>query len=411
MQMLIRNAKLRDRNDLLDIAIDGGYIQAIGKNVAETAETVIDVRGALVTPSLIDPHIHLDKVNVFDSVRKNESGTLREAIEILWDAKRNYTDDDILVRSEDVVLKALKNGTLNMRTHIDVDTIGGLKPLSGVVKLQQKFKGIVDIDLIAFPQEGIVKDPGCDKLMAEAMENGCTIVGGMPANENCPADSLAHVKYCFDLAEKYDADVDMHVDETDDPFYRTLEMVADETIKRGWEGRVTAGHTCALAAYDDHYAAYVIEKVARARMNIITNPVTNLMLQGRLDKQPIRRGITRVKELLEAGVNVSFGQDCVKDTFYPYGSGDMLQVANVTAHAAQMSLPPEIEKLYDMITVDAARILRLKDYGLREGCRANLVVINAKDARDAIRLEPERLYVIREGKILVKTTVDTQYYI
>ena len=188
-------------------------------------------------------------------------------------------------------------------------------------------------------------------------------------------------------------------------------MVADETIKRGWEGRVTAGHTCALAAYDDHYAAYVIEKVARAKMNIITNPVTNLMLQGRLDKQPIRRGITRVKELLEAGVNVSFGQDCVKDTFYPYGSGDMLQVANVTAHAAQMSLPPEIEKLYDMITVDAAKILRLKDYGLKEGCRANLVVINAKDARDAIRLEPERLYVIREGKILAKTTVDTQYYI
>lgn len=411
MQMLIQNAKLRDRNDLVDIAIDGGYIKAIGKNVAETAETVVDVKGALVTPSLIDPHIHLDKVNVFDSVRKNESGTLREAIEILWDAKRNYTDDDILVRSEDVVLKALKNGTLNMRTHIDVDTIGGLKPLSGVVKLQQKFKGIVDIDLIAFPQEGIVKDPGCDKLMAEAMENGCTIVGGMPANENCPADSLAHVKYCFDLAEKYDADVDMHVDETDDPFYRTLEMVADETIKRGWEGRVTAGHTCALAAYDDHYAAYVIEKVARAKMNIITNPVTNLMLQGRLDKQPIRRGITRVKELLEAGVNVSFGQDCVKDTFYPYGSGDMLQVANVTAHAAQMSLPPEIEKLYDMITVDAAKILRLKDYGLKEGCRANLVVINAKDARDAIRLEPERLYVIREGKTLAKTTVDTQYYI
>lgn len=411
MQMLIQNAKLRDRNDLVDIAIDGGYIKAIGKNVAETAETVVDVKGALVTPSLIDPHIHLDKVNVFDSVRKNESGTLREAIEILWDAKRNYTDDDILVRSEDVVLKALKNGTLNMRTHIDVDTIGGLKPLSGVVKLQQKFKGIVDIDLIAFPQEGIVKDPGCDKLMAEAMENGCTIVGGMPANENCPADSLAHVKYCFDLAEKYDADVDMHVDETDDPFYRTLEMVADETIKRGWEGRVTAGHTCALAAYDDHYAAYVIEKVARAKMNIITNPVTNLMLQGRLDKQPIRRGITRVKELLEAGVNVSFGQDCVKDTFYPYGSGDMLQVANVTAHAAQMSLPPEIEKLYDMITVDAAKILRLKDYGLKEGCRANLVVINAKDARDSIRLEPERLYVIREGKILAKTTVDTQYYI
>ena len=233
----------------------------------------------------------------------------------------------------------------------------------------------------------------------------------MPANEKTPADSLAHVKLCFDIAEKYDADIDMHVDETDDPFYRTLEMVADETIKRGWEGRVTAGHTCALAAYDDHYANYVIEKVARAKMNIITNPVTNLMLQGRLDKQPIRRGITRVKELLAAGVNVSFGQDCIKDTFYPYGSADMLQVANVTAHAAQMSLPPEIEKVYDMITYDAAKILGLKGYGLEPGCEANLVVVNAKDARDAIRLNPERLYVIRKGKVVAKTKVETELFL
>lgn len=409
MQMLIQNAKLRDRNELVDIAIDAGYIKAIGKNIVETAETVIDVKGALVTPSLIDPHIHLDKVNIFDSVRKNETGTLKEAIEIIWEKKPLYTNEDVVARAEDVVLKELKNGTLNIRTHIDIDTIGGFKPLEGVVALKEKYKDVMDIDLIAFPQEGIIKDPGCDKLMWESMERGCTIVGGMPANENCPADSLAHVKLCFDIAEKYDADIDMHVDETDDPFYRTLEMIADETIKRGWYGRVTAGHTCALAAYDDHYAAYVIEKAAKAQMNFITNPVTNLMLQGRLDKQPIRRGITRVKELQAAGITVSFGQDCVKDTFYPYGSGDMLQVANITAHAAQMSLPHEIEKVYDMITYDAAKILRLKDYGLAEGCRANLVVINARDARDAIRLEPERLYVIREGKVVAQTTVNAQF--
>ena len=218
-------------------------------------------------------------------------------------------------------------------------------------------------------------------------------MGGMPANENCPADSLAHVKLCFDIAEKYNAEIDMHVDETDDPFYRTLEMVADETLARGWQNRVTAGHTCALAAYDDHYASYVIDKVKKAGVHIITNPVTNLMLQGRGDKQPIRRGITRVKELLAAGVNVSYGQDCVKDTFYPYGSGDMLQVANVVVHAAQMSLPDEIEKVYDMITYDANRILKLDGYGIEEGCRANLVIVNADDARDAIRLNPERLYV------------------
>jgi cytosine deaminase len=269
----------------------------------------------------------------------------------------------------------------------------------------------MDLQLVAFPQEGILKDPGCEALMWQAMEAGADVVGGMPANEHSPDDSRAHVRICFDIAEKHDADIDMHVDETDDPFYRTLEMIADEALKRGWIGRVTAGHTCALAAYDDHYASYVIEKCAKAQVRFITNPVTNLLLQGRLDKQPIRRGITRVKELLDAGILVSFGQDCVKDTFYPYGSADMLQVANVTAHAAQMSLPPEIETVYDMVTTTAAEILKLKDYGLAVGKKANLVVVNAKDARDAIRLTPERLFVIREGKIVAKTAVETELFI
>ena len=411
MQLIVKNAKLRDRDALTDIAIDQGVIREIGPNLAYPADTVIDAKGALVTPSLIDPHIHLDKVNIFDVVRKNVSGTLKEAIEIIWDKKKDYTTEDILARSEDVLLRALKNGTLNMRSHVDVDTIGGLKPLEGVKALREKYRNVMDLQLVAFPQEGIIKNPGCEALMWKAMESGADVVGGMPANEYSPDDSREHVRICFDIAEKFDADIDMHVDETDDPFYRTLEMIADEALKRGWIGRVTAGHTCALAAYDDHYANYVIEKCAKTQIRFITNPVTNLLLQGRLDKQPIRRGITRVKELLAAGILVSFGQDCVKDTFYPYGSADMLQVANVTAHAAQMSLPPEIETVYDMITTTAAEILKLKDYGLAVGKKANLVVVNAKDARDAIRLTPERLYVIREGKIVAKTAVQTELYL
>ncbi len=411
MQLIVKNAKLRERDALTDIAIDRGVILEIGPNLACPADTVIDAKGALVTPSLIDPHIHLDKVNIFDVVRKNVSGTLKEAIEIIWDKKKDYTTEDILARSEDVLLRALKNGTLNMRSHVDVDTIGGLKPLEGVKALREKYRNVMDLQLVAFPQEGIIKNPGCEALMWKAMESGADVVGGMPANEYSPDDSREHVRICFDIAEKFDADIDMHVDETDDPFYRTLEMIADEALKRGWIGRVTAGHTCALAAYDDHYANYVIEKCAKTQIRFITNPVTNLLLQGRLDKQPIRRGITRVKELLAAGILVSFGQDCVKDTFYPYGSADMLQVANVTAHAAQMSLPPEIETVYDMITTTAAEILKLKDYGLAVGKKANLVVVNAKDARDAIRLTPERLYVIREGKIVAKTAVQTELYL
>ena len=408
MQMLIKNAKLRDREELVNILIDGGKIVDIGVGLTAEAETVIDAEGNLTTASYIDPHIHLDKVNVLDVLPKNQSGTLKEAIEMLWDKKRNYVNEDILARGGEVVEREIKNGVLNIRTHIDVDTITGLKATEGVLALKDKYKGVVDMQTVAFPQEGIMKDPGADKLMWQAMEMGCDVVGGMPANENCPDDSRAHVKLCFDIAEKYDADVDMHVDESDDPFYRTLEMVADETIARGWQGRVTAGHTCAMAAYDDHYAAYVIEKVKKAGINVITNPVTNLMLQGRLDKQPIRRGITRVKELLAAGVTMSFGQDCVNDTFYPYGAGDMLQVALITGHAAQLSLPDEIEKTFDMITDDAAKILRLKDYGLKVGCNADIVITACRDARDAIRLTPERRYVIKRGRVVASTTVQSK---
>jgi len=271
------------------------------------------------------------------------------------------------------------------------------------LEAKRRFASIMDIQIVAFPQEGILKNPGCEKLMREAMKMGADVVGGMPANENSPEDSRRHIEIAFDIAEEFDADIDMHIDETDDPFYRTLEMLADETIKRGYEGRVTAGHACALAAYDDHYANYVIEKVKKAEINVITNPATNLMLQGRHDKQPVRRGITRVKELLAAGVNVSFGQDCVKDTFYPFGSADMLQVALITAHAAHLSLPHEIKTTFDMPTVNAAKILRLEDYGLEKGKRADIVILDTDNVRDAIRLQPIRLFVIKSGRVIAKT--------
>ncbi len=411
MNLIIRKAKLRNKEGLWDIGIENGKIKTIADSIKEKGSSEINAMGNLVIPPFIDPHIHLDKVNIVDVVRPNVSGTLQEAIEIIWDKKATYTNEDVVARSEEVIKRAISNGTLKIRTHVDVDTIGGLKPLYGVLALKEKYKSVMDLQIIAFPQEAIIKDPGCEQLMWDAMEAGADIVGGMPANENTPEDSKRHIEICFDIAEKYDVDVDMHIDETDDPFYRTLEMLADETIKRGWQGRVTAGHTCALAAYDDHYASYVIEKVKRAGINVITNPVTNLMLQGRKDKQPIRRGITRVKELLEAGVNVSFGQDCIKDTFYPFGSADMLQVALITAHAAQMSLPHEIEKVFDMITYDAAKILRIDNYGIEEGNNADLVILNTDNVKDAIRLQPERLYVIKSGKIIAKSQYNKELFI
>jgi cytosine deaminase len=406
MDLIIRNARLRS-GECVDIGIEDGKFAEIGVRLALKGLQEIDADGALVTPPFIEPHIHLDKVNILDVVRPNQSGTLKEAIEIIWDKKRTYTTEDIVTRSERVIQKAIQNGTLHMRTHVDVDTIGGLKPLEGILALRDKVKHLIDLQIVAFPQEGIVKNPGCAELLWLAMDKGADVIGGMPANESNPTDSHYHVDLIFKIANAFNVDVDMHVDETDDPFYRTLEMVADATMKHSMQGRVTAGHTCALAAYDDHYANYVMDKVRDARMFMITNPVTNLMLQGRSDKEPIRRGITRVKELLSRDIVMSFGQDCVRDTFYPFGSADMLQVALITAHAAQMSLPHEREKLFDMITHDAAKILRIDGYGIDIGQPANLVITNATTIEEAISLQPERLYVIRKGAIIASSKRET----
>lgn len=408
MDLIIRNAKLREKDELVDIGVEDGRIKTIRDSIDVQGREEIDASGRLTIPAFIDPHIHLDKTLIADVVRDNVTGTLKEAIEIIWEKKRQYTNEDIVERASKVMKTGVSNGTTRMRTHVDVDTIGGLKPLEGILAAKEKCKGLVELQIVAFPQEGIIKDEGCKELMDEAMKIGANVVGGMPANENSPDDSMRHVEFCFDLAEKYDADVDMHVDETDDPFYRTLEMVADETIKRGYYGRVTAGHTCALASYDDHYAGYVIDKVKRAEMNMITNPVTNLMLQGRYDGYPKRRGLTRVKELLNAGVNVAYGQDCIKDTFYPFGKADMLEVGLILAHAAHMSLPHEIEEVFNMPLERSARILRLTDYGIEEGKRADIVILDADNPKDSLRLQPTRLYVIKEGTIMTKSVRDTK---
>jgi cytosine deaminase len=341
-------------------------------------------------------------------VRTNVSGTLTEAIEIIWEKKRTYTIDDIVARAGSVIESGLAHGITWIRTHVDVDTIGGLRPLEGVIAAREKYRDLIDIQIVAFPQEGILRDPGTEDLMWQAMEMGADVVGGMPFNEGGPDDSRRHIEIAFEIARKYDADIDMHVDETDDPNARTLEMLADQTMDNGYEGRVTAGHTCALAAYPDEYARAVIEKARQARLNMITNPATNLMLQGRLDHQPKRRGITRVGELLAAGLNVSFGQDCIRDTFYPFGRDDPLEVALITAHAAHLSQPDEIEQLFAMPTVNAAQLLRLTDYGLDPGKAADVVIIDTTDATEAIRLQSPRRWVIKRGRVVAETEIRRQ---
>lgn len=401
MNLIIRDARIFGESETRDIGIAGGKIVEIGK-IKEDADKEIQAAGRLTSPSFVDPHIHLDKVLIADDLPPNESGTLQGAIELIWERKREYTIEDIKTRAKKVIQSATHNGTMKMRTHVDVDTIGELTPLKGLLATRKEVEEDIDLQIVAFPQEGIVRDPGTEELLRKAMSEGADVIGGMPHHEKTPKEMREHVDMIFEIGKEFDVDIDMHVDETDDPNSRSLEYVAEKTIGEGYEGRVAAGHTCALAAYPNDYARKVIEKVKKAEINIITNPATNLAIQGRGDDQPVRRGITRVKELLEAGVNVTFGQDCVSDAFYPFGKADMLEVALITAHAAHLTMLKEIEAVFKMMTNNAAKTLGIQgDYGIKTGAPADIVIIDAQTPKEAIRLQPGR-WVIRRGRILAK---------
>jgi cytosine deaminase len=399
--LVIRGARVEA--GLVDIGIAGERIAAIGHGLEGTES--LDADGRLVLPAFVQPHIHLDKALTGPLLGPNRTGTLAEAIALSHRVKRAATVEEVRERAGRVVRAAVIAGTTAIRSHVDVDTIGGLTGLRGVAAARDDHADLCSIQLVAFPQEGIWRDPGTGDLMAEAMASGADVVGGMPHWEEDLDAARRHIEFCLDLAVSVDADVDMHVDETDDPYWRSFELLVEEADRRGWGPRTTAGHVCAMASWEDSYAAAVIRRAAAAGVMVAANPPTNLMLQGRSDTEPRRRGIPRIKELLAAGVTVAAGQDCVDDAFYPFGAADPLQVALIVAHAAQLGTPSEIAAALRMVTTDAARLLRLPDYGVAVGARADLVVVEAETARDALREQSPRRWVLRGGRLVGETVV------
>ena len=392
----------------VDIAIAGERIAALGRGLEGAAE--LDAGGRLVSPAFVQPHIHLDKVLTGPLLGPNRSGTLAEAIAISHRVKRTATVEQIRARAGEVIRAAVIAGTTAIRSHVDVDTIGGLKGLRGVAAARDDHADLCAVQLVAFPQEGIWRDPGTGELMAEAMREGADVVGGMPHWEDGLDAARRPIAFCLDLAPRSDADVALQVDETHDPNWRSFEILVEEADRRGWGERTTAGHLCAMAGWDDDYAASAIRRAAAAGVMVATNPPTNLMLQGRGDFEPRRRGIPRIKELLAAGVIVGAGQDCVDDAFYPFGAADPLQVALIVAHAAQLGTPDEIAAALRMVTADAARLLRLPDYGLLPGARADLVVLDAATAREALREQAPRRWVLRDGRVVAETRVERRLH-
>lgn len=395
----IRNCRVRGNRKIVNIQFDeNGRIAGIGPGVRlPRGGRVLDAEGGLALPSFVDPHLHLDLAYSLDLVPPNRSGTLVEAIR-LWDAaKRKLTLANVCERAVRAIRAEVGFGTGYIRTHVDVGTGAGLRLTEGVLAARAACKGICDIQVVVFPQDGILRDSGAYEQMRAALEMGCDVVGGIAHNEHTEEDSRRHVDLLFELAKEFDRDIDCHIDETDDPDSRCTEYLAAQTLANRWEGRVTASHVCALASYDNAHAKKVIDLLRAARVHVVTNPPVNLHLQGRYDRYPKRRGLTRVSELLAAGVNVAAGQDCIRDPFYPLGTGQMLDVAHMLVHADHRSTSNQIEECLDMVTENAARAMRLRGYGLKRGAWADIAVLPVPDAHEAIRLRPIPTFVIKRG--------------
>jgi cytosine/creatinine deaminase len=403
MDTIIRQAAIRGRDGRWDVGVEGEAIAAVEQSIDGSAEREIDGEGCLLSPGFVNAHVHLDKCMLGEVMRPNESQTLQEAIEITWDHKRNYTVEEIADRASPVVDLGIVNGTTAVRVFADVDNIGGTTPVEGVLELKRRFEGETTMEVVAFPQEGIIRNEGCEALMRECMSLGADVVGGLPWYERTDRHMWDHIDFCFELAKESDRDIHMLVDDTDDPNSRSLEYLAVRTLEEGYGGRVTASHCGALGAYDDTHAAKVIGMVRDAGVAIASNTQISLIMSGHSDRGLVRRGITRVRELLDAGVNVLSAQDDVNDPYYPFGKSDQLEVGQYTAHVAQLTYPNDLETVFDMISSNAAAAMRLEGYGLEPGDRADLVLIEARDAHEALRLIPPRRAVLYGGRLVAET--------
>ncbi len=399
--MILRNARLAGSQTLTDLGIQDGRIVEVGP--ADTAAETLDLGGRLVTPPLVEPHIHLDAVLTVGQPRPNVSGSLFEGIAVWAERVADLSYADVQARVRQVLRWQLACGVQHVRSHVDVSD-PQLRALRALIDLREEARGLIDLQLVAFPQVGMLTFATGRDLMRQAVELGADVVGGIPHYELTREDGVESVKFAMALAEEHGLAVDIHCDETDDDQSRFIEVMTAETIRRGMSGRVTASHTTAMHSYNGAYAYRLISNIARAGLHMVTNPLDNAVLQGRFDTGPIRRGHTRIKELQAAGVNVCIGHDSVMDPWYPLGYGDPLQAAFVLVHLGQMSGDAELRRLIEMITVNPAAALGLPDYGLRPGGPADLVVFDAPSEADALRLVAPRTLVLRGGKVLARST-------
>jgi cytosine deaminase len=395
LDIIIRNARLRDRPAPADIGIEGGRVVALGSDIGSVGAREIDAGGMLVTESFANPHLHLCKVYTLDRMDElaltdyhgGQMGKAMNAIELAARVKADYDEEWIVPNARKAVALAALHGNTHIRAFADVDTKAGLVGVKSLLRVRDEFAGTVDLQVVAFAQDGLVREPGASVLMREAMELGADVVGGIPWIEFTEADEQAHVDEIFDLAVEFDKPVSMLVDDAGDPGLRTLEMMATRTIERGWHGRSLAHHARAMALYPKPYLQKVAALLKAAEMGVVTDPHTG----------PLH---LRVRELLEEGALVCLGQDDISDAYYPLGRNSMLEVAFLAVHLLWMTSAAEMEKVYSMVTTDAAAAMGLEDFRLEVGGAAHLVVLDQPDIREALRNHAPPRHVISHGSLI-----------
>lgn len=398
--LIVKQACLADGRQV-DVAVSGAKIVAVETQIDAEANTRLEAKGLLLTPPFIDAHFHLDATLSLGEPRLNQSGTLLEGIELWNELKPDLTIEHIKKRARRLCHWAIARGTLAIRSHVDIcdDRLLAVKAL---LDLREELKPWIDIQLVAFPQDGYFRYKNSQHNLDTALQMGVDVVGGIPHFERTMSEGARSVTALCELAANKGLMVDMHCDESDDPLSRHVETLALETQRLGLNGRVTGSHLTSMHSMDNYYVSKLMVLMQEAGLHVVANPLINITLQGRHDSYPKRRGMTRVKELLAQGVNVAFGHDCVMDPWYSFGSHDMLEVAHMGLHVGQMTGVDEIKQAFSAVTENAAKVMHLADYGIAPGCNADFVLLQAKDPAEAIRLRATRLYVVRRGKVIAQ---------
>jgi cytosine deaminase len=400
--LIIRRANLPDGRTGVDIGIKDGRIAAVEPDLKAQAADSLDAAGSLVTSPFVDAHFHMDSTLSYGLPRVNRSGTLLEGIALWGELKPQLVQDAIIERAMAYCDWAVARGLLAIRSHVDVCD-PRLLAVEALLEVKRRVAPYLDLQLVAFPQDGFLRWPGTPERLVQALDMGVDVVGGIPHFERTMADGAASVRALCEIAAERGLLVDMHCDESDDPLSRHVETLACEAQRLGLQGRVTGSHLTSMHSMDNYYVSKLIPLMVEADLGVISNPLINITLQGRHDTYPKRRGMTRVPELLAAGLTVALGHDCVMDPWYPLGSGDMLDVAHMGLHVAQMTGFDDMKQCFRAVTENPAKVMHLDGYGIAPGCHGDLVVLQAADPVEAIRLRATRLYVIRRGQIISRT--------